>query len=53
VFGYGSRTYIVEVDFDSEMYSCQCCKFHKDGILCCHVLKVMSYMGALTIIPYR
>jgi hypothetical protein len=25
VFGYGSRTYIVEVDFDSEMYSCQCC----------------------------
>ncbi|KAL6643783.1 hypothetical protein ACP70R_018549 [Stipagrostis hirtigluma subsp. patula] len=38
---YRKRTYLVYTDFDREEYSCICCKFQKDGILCAHILKVM------------
>ena len=31
-------------------YYCQCCKFEWDGILCCHILKVMD-MNAVTRMP--
>jgi hypothetical protein len=51
VIGYGQRTYIVNMDFENEIYNCQYCKIKKDGILCCHVLKVMSYIGAVKRIP--
>lgn len=44
VFGYGRRTYVVEVDSRNQRYN-QCCKFEKDGILCCHVMKLMAYIG--------
>jgi hypothetical protein len=50
VIGYG-RSYIVNVDFENEIYNCQCCKIKMDGILCCHLLEVMSYIGALKSIP--
>ena len=53
VFGYGMRAYIVQVDVPNEMWNCQCCKIEKDGILCCHVLKVMSCLGQVTKIPDR
>jgi len=36
-----NRTYIVVMDTQAENYSCICCKFQKDGILCSHILKVM------------
>jgi hypothetical protein len=36
-----NRTYIVAMDTQAEDYSCICCKFQKDGILCSHILKVM------------
>jgi hypothetical protein len=42
---------MVETDIDNEIYNCQCCKFNKDGILCCHVLKVMTYLGTVRRIP--
>ncbi|KAM0831333.1 hypothetical protein ACQ4PT_065626 [Festuca glaucescens] len=45
VIGYGRRTYMVDVDIENEIYNCQCCKFNKDGILCCHVMKFMYYLG--------
>ncbi|KAM0860125.1 hypothetical protein ACQ4PT_046774 [Festuca glaucescens] len=51
VYGYGSRSYLVHVFPETEIYNCVCCKFDKDGILCCHVMKVMSYIGAVTRIP--
>jgi hypothetical protein len=51
IFGYGRRTCVVDVDFENLIYNCQCCKFDKDGILCCHVLKVMSYIGDVREIP--
>jgi rubrerythrin len=51
VIGYGQRTYTVNVDFRNKISNCQCCKIKKDGIICCHVLKVMSYIGAVKRIP--
>ena len=47
VFGYGTRSYFVDVDFPNEIYNCQCCKINRDGILCCHVMKVMSHLGVV------
>nr|CAH66454.1 OSIGBa0145N07.10 [Oryza sativa] len=35
------RKYVVITDLPQENYSCICGKFSKDGILCCHILKVM------------
>ena len=45
VFGYGRRSYFVDVDLPNQIYNCQCCKINRDGILCCHVMKVMSHLG--------
>ena len=53
VFGYGRRNYMVQVDVPSETYNCQCCKFTRDGILCCHVMKVMTHLGAVHQIPQQ
>ncbi|KAE8772414.1 hypothetical protein D1007_55625 [Hordeum vulgare] len=39
-----ARLYVVQVDADRDDYSCICCKFEKDGILCCHILKVMLHL---------
>jgi hypothetical protein len=38
------RNYIVQVNLEQEEYSCVCCKFEKDGILCSHILKVMLHL---------
>jgi hypothetical protein len=35
------REYLVQVNEETEDYSCICCKFDKDGLLCSHILKVM------------
>ncbi|KAM3213718.1 hypothetical protein ACQJBY_066244 [Aegilops geniculata] len=39
-----TRLYVVQVDTEKEDYSCICCKFEKDGILCSHILKVMLHL---------
>ena len=31
---------------------CECCKMDKDGILCCHILKVFTHLG-VDVIPER
>ena len=31
VFGYGRRSYFVDVDLPNEIYNCQCCKINRDG----------------------
>lgn len=31
-------------------YSYECCKMERDGILCCHILKVFTHIG-LDVIP--
>jgi hypothetical protein len=43
-------TYTVEVTSDGGVYSCTCCKMERDGIQCCHVLRVATHRG-LTELP--
>jgi hypothetical protein len=38
---YRTRRYLVQVNEKTEDYTCICCKFDKDGLLCSHILKVM------------
>ena len=38
---YGDRQYFVSVESDAGNYTCECCKMDRDGILCCHILKVL------------
>ncbi|KQJ96043.1 hypothetical protein BRADI_3g20603v3, partial [Brachypodium distachyon] len=40
---YGTRTYKVTPRVDEASYSCECCKFQKDGLLCCHILKIFTH----------
>ncbi|KAF2926063.1 protein FAR1-RELATED SEQUENCE 5-like [Oryza sativa Japonica Group] len=53
VRNYGSRAFIVAANVLDRTYNCECCKFERDGILCCHVLKVMTsdFVGQVSDIP--
>ncbi|KAM0854057.1 hypothetical protein ACQ4PT_050673 [Festuca glaucescens] len=51
VFGYGRRSYKVEADLSNSVYSCECSKFKRDGILCCHIVRVMAHTGMTDYIP--
>ncbi|CAM0943850.1 unnamed protein product [Alopecurus aequalis] len=51
VFGYGSRSYFVSYDMANGIYNCECGKFSKDGILCCHAMKVMAQVGSVHSMP--
>ena len=41
----------VDVDEQKEIYSCTCKKMSRDGIPCCHVLKVMDQTGMIDQLP--
>ena len=45
VYGYGKRNYLVIAIEEEESYCCECSKFDRDGILCCHIMRVMVRMG--------
>ncbi|XP_062188878.1 protein FAR1-RELATED SEQUENCE 5-like [Phragmites australis] len=45
VDGYGARSYDVTAIEEEESYYCECSKFDRDGIICCHIIKVMSRFG--------
>ncbi|KAK1667254.1 hypothetical protein QYE76_055413 [Lolium multiflorum] len=51
VRGYGRRSYHVDADVANGIYNCECCKINRDGILCCHAMKVMSHLGMVTKYP--
>ena len=51
VYGYGKRSYRVEANLSEGIYNCECEKIKRDGILCCHVLRVMAQLGAVQEIP--
>ncbi|KAK1573031.1 hypothetical protein QYE76_017573 [Lolium multiflorum] len=51
VRGYGRRSYRVDADVANGIYNCECCKINRDGILCCHAMKVMSHLGMVTKYP--
>ncbi|XP_051225511.2 protein FAR1-RELATED SEQUENCE 5-like [Lolium perenne] len=42
---YHNRAYEVYADPPNENYRCTCCKFERDGIVCCHILKAMVQLG--------
>ncbi|CAL4916442.1 unnamed protein product [Urochloa decumbens] len=42
VFGYGMGDYMVFADVGAKIYTCECSKMKRDGILCCHILKIMT-----------
>jgi hypothetical protein len=50
-FGYGKRSYNVHATLEFETYKCECCKFSRDGLLCCHILRVMVQQGDIDHIP--
>ena len=52
VYGYGKRTYIVTAVVEEESYYCECSKFDRDGMLCCHIMKILTRLGVKTI-PQR
>ncbi|XP_020187409.1 protein FAR1-RELATED SEQUENCE 5-like [Aegilops tauschii subsp. strangulata] len=43
--GYGKRKYLVTVRPEAAIYDCECCKCHRDDLLCCHVLKIFTHLG--------
>jgi hypothetical protein len=52
VYGYGKRNYLVTAIKEEESYSCECSKFDRDGIICCHIMRVMVKIG-VKLIPER
>ena len=50
VVKYGSRNYLVLAKIPEGQFSCECTKMERDGILCCHILKVFIHIG-LDVIP--
>ena len=44
------RNYYVKATISKDEYYCQCYKFKRDGIVCCHILKVMD-MHAVMRLP--
>nr|XP_051201792.1 protein FAR1-RELATED SEQUENCE 5-like [Lolium perenne] len=53
VFGYGRKRYRVDANLATETYSCECCKFSRDGLLCCHIMRVMVQLGVIEYIPEK
>uniref|UniRef100_A0ACD5Z2R3 Uncharacterized protein n=1 Tax=Avena sativa TaxID=4498 RepID=A0ACD5Z2R3_AVESA len=51
-YPYGGRSYMVNANGGSDNYNCDCCKYERDGLLCCHVLKVFTHIG-VDAIPER
>ncbi|CAL5064925.1 unnamed protein product [Urochloa decumbens] len=49
VYGYGKRSYLVTAIADESSFYCECSKYDRDGILCCHVMKVLTRLGVKTI----
>ncbi|KAM0840818.1 hypothetical protein ACQ4PT_059395 [Festuca glaucescens] len=42
---YHNSTYQVYANPPNANHKCTCCKFERDGIVCCHILKAMVQLG--------
>ncbi|RLM86579.1 hypothetical protein C2845_PM04G10870 [Panicum miliaceum] len=49
VYAYGKRTYLVTAIEDEGSYYCECSRFDRDGVICCHIMKIMTRLGVETI----
>jgi len=38
-------TFVVEVQHEQNLFDCICAKYQRDGILCCHVLRLLTQLG--------
>ncbi|XP_022679997.1 protein FAR-RED IMPAIRED RESPONSE 1-like [Setaria italica] len=45
VYGYGKRSYLGTAIEEEENFYYECSKFDRDGMLCCHVMKVLTILG--------
>ncbi|KAL6839736.1 hypothetical protein ACP4OV_030424 [Aristida adscensionis] len=39
------ESFSVEVELETKMFNCICSKFERDGILCCHILRLFTQFG--------
>jgi hypothetical protein len=46
---YRRDVFTVCVDRKNETYECECAKFEKDGILCCHILRLFTQFDVVKI----
>ena len=44
------RRYVVIVDMHREDFSCICGKFEKDGVVCSHILRLLTHLN-LPVLP--
>ena len=42
---YYNNSFPIEVDLKANRFDCICCKYDRDGILCCHVLRLFTQIG--------
>ena len=49
VYGYSKRRYLVTAIEDEGSYYCECSKFDRDGIICCHIMKILTRLGVKAI----
>lgn len=49
---FRERKFLVLVDWANEDISCICARFLKDGILCCHALKVLQHLN-VSVLPQK
>jgi hypothetical protein len=40
-----NRRFVVLVNLADEVFSCVCCKFEKDGIVCSHILRLLMHLN--------
>ena len=45
------RNYMVTTYIAVGVYYCQCCMFERDGVICCHILRVMDMNGVKQVPP--
>ena len=41
--GYGNKSFKVHANVEEGFYMCECCKYERDGIVCCHILRVKTH----------
>jgi hypothetical protein len=45
LYGYGKRSYLVTTIEDKECFYFECSKFDRDGMVCCHIMMVLTRLG--------
>ena len=41
---FDRNTFVVEVQREQNLFDCICAKYQRDGILCCHVLRLLTQL---------